>query len=410
MKNNGSNNKSDVIMSIQKECVENHDRLLNELTILENLSPNYSRELLVLSKDIRNHLWNDNNTDELFSALHLLNPYFVVFFSNNNCVELIFDYVNYLSLFIQTYDNRMIFEKIRDDIYLENAKKISEKWDNVLNSNDEKKSFVDFFDDIFSNGIEKLGSPFIVELTSNDVLCRTVKEKDCDENRFIPWLNKTNNRWNPPGKTYLYLSYGKEDCRYNDYLTLGEYVCLLECRTKPGEDCCFARFEPKVAGRILDLSYNDTTLHDYRKQLSEYKRKVETDIFYKLTKDEELIKEARKLNEAKARALFFSRIKEIYKSEYSHENMVKKNLTSQILKMICSSIFTKVDEETEEGKERAYRLFHLLSNYLEDKGITGIIYPCTRTNKVAGKNIVLFNIHDAEPIKGTIKKYHHFES
>ena len=30
MKNNGSNNKSDVIMSAQKECVENHDRLLNK--------------------------------------------------------------------------------------------------------------------------------------------------------------------------------------------------------------------------------------------------------------------------------------------------------------------------------------------------------------------------------------------
>lgn len=74
--------------------------------------------------------------------------------------------------------------------------------------------------------------------------------------------------------------------------------------------------------------------------------------------------------------------------------------------MICQSIYTKVDEESDEGKEKAYRSFHLLSEYLESKGITGIIYPCTRTNRIIGKNIVLFDIKDAIPIKGSIKKYY----
>ena len=33
------------------------------------------------------------------------------------------------------------------------------------------------------------------------------------------------------------------------------------------------------------------------------------------------------------------------------------------------------------------------------------IYPCTRSNKIIGKNVVLFNPDDAMPIPGTIKKY-----
>lgn len=42
--------------------------------------------------------------------------------------------------------------------------------------------------------------------------------------------------------------------------------------------------------------------------------------------------------------------------------------------------------------------------YLERKGVTGIIYPCTRTNKVVGKNLVLFNPADAKPIAESIRE------
>ena len=59
---------------------------------------------------------------------------------------------------------------------------------------------------------------------------------------------------------------------------------------------------------------------------------------------------------------------------------------------------------TDVLKEEAYRSFHILSEYLESRGVTGIIYPCTRTNKVVGKNVVLFNIHDATPIDGSIRE------
>ena len=33
-----------------------------------------------------------------------------------------------------------------------------------------------------------------------------------------------------------------------------------------------------------------------------------------------------------------------------------------------------------------------------------IIYPCTRTKKIIGKNLVLFNRYDAVPIKDSIRE------
>ena len=59
------------------------------------------------------------------------------------------------------------------------------------------------------------------------------------------------------------------------------------------------------------------------------------------------------------------------------------------------------------AKEKAYKSFQILAEYLEGKGITGIIYPCTRTNRIKGKNVVLFNIHDAEPISASIMQYYY---
>jgi len=234
-----------------------------------------------------------------------------------------------------------------------------------------------------------------------------VKEKDCIEERFNPWPNKTQNRWNPPGKTYLYLSYGTEEQFYNEDLSLTEYICLLECRTAYGDDCCFAKFKPQTKGKILDLSYNDIKLEDYRNQIYVYQNELEHSMLNKLINDTKLIERVKRINNNhEQEELIKSRIKEIYYSDYSTKSFLNKNLAKQLLKMICQSIYSKVDEVSEYEKGKAYRSFQLLFKYLESKGITGIIYPCTRTNKIAGKNLVLFNVNDAKPIKGSIKKYH----
>lgn len=85
-------------------------------------------------------------------------------------------------------------------------------------------------------------------------------------------------------------------------------------------------------------------------------------------------------------------------------SFVEIAVAKQYLKMICNTIYKKVDEEDDAGKKKAYKSFHVLAGYLESKGITGIIYPCTRTKKIIGKNLVLFNRYDATPIETSIRE------
>ena len=86
------------------------------------------------------------------------------------------------------------------------------------------------------------------------------------------------------------------------------------------------------------------------------------------------------------------------------KSVIEDAVAKQYLKMVCSCIYKKVDEKDDDKREIAYKSFHILSDYLEKKGVTGIIYPCTRTNKIIGKNVVLFNIHDAAPMASTIRE------
>ena len=72
--------------------------------------------------------------------------------------------------------------------------------------------------------------------------------------------------------------------------------------------------------------------------------------------------------------------------------------------MVCEVVYKKVDSTDEAEKEKQYRSFHILSSFLETKGVTGIIYPCTRTRKIIGKNLVLFNPNDAVPIDNSIRE------
>lgn len=77
-------------------------------------------------------------------------------------------------------------------------------------------------------------------LSEDDIICRSVQEDDIDkadmESRYIPWPNAGHsNRWNPPGVTFLYLSYDRKIRPYNSEININEYVCLLETRSKPGE-------------------------------------------------------------------------------------------------------------------------------------------------------------------------------
>ena len=127
-----------------------------------------------------------------------------------------------------------------DDIQMESARLIiEEQWKDIYASKDGMKTFIEIFDDIFTKCINLYKDKFFLELKSTDVLCRAVRDWNHDTDRFIPWPNKTNNRWNPPGKTYLYLSFSEKESIYSDKLSLNEYICLQEIRAEKWEKFSF---------------------------------------------------------------------------------------------------------------------------------------------------------------------------
>ena len=379
------------------------NKILLELDKLEKFSTKYKAELRLLSKKIRKDFWNNNDAN-LLKLLVLVNG--VVnkkYLDRDVCTfELLQDYIDTLKMFGTIYVPNLTedyYEKLSDEIRLENARVIiEEKWEIINCSTDSEKSFLEIFDDVFTNCIDKHNDAFFYPLKKTDVLCRVVDGWGHNTDRFIPWPNKTQNRWNPPGRTYLYLSFSETPQTYSNEFSLNEYICLEEYRAKKGEKYSFCSFEPLVDGNILDLSYNDVELTEIIRSMDIYGREIEKKVLAELTADSEKVKQyVKKPKELK---------KEIkFKIEKHHNRKVVEDaVAKQYLKMVCNTIYKKVDEKDEIEKEKAYKSFHILSMYLERKGVTGIIYPCTRTNKVVGKNLVLFNPADAKPIAESIRE------
>lgn len=379
------------------------NKILLELDKLEKFSTKYKAELRLLSKKIRKDFWNNNDAN-LLKLLVLVNgDVNKKYLDRDVCTfELLQDYIDTLKMFGAIYVPKLTedyYEKLSDEIRLENARVIiEEKWEIINCSTDSEKSFLEIFDDVFTNCIDKHNDAFFYPLKKTDVLCRVVDGWGHNTDRFIPWPNKTQNRWNPPGRTYLYLSFSETPQTYSNEFSLNEYICLEEYRAKKGEKYSFCSFEPLVDGNILDLSYNDVELTEIIRSMDIYGREIEKKVLAELTADSEKVKQyVKKPKELK---------KEIkFKIEKHHNRKVVEDaVAKQYLKMVCNTIYKKVDEKDEIGKEKAYKSFHILSMYLERKGVTGIIYPCTRTNKVVGKNLVLFNPADAKPIAESIRE------
>lgn len=238
-------------------------------------------------------------------------------------------------------------------------------------------------------------------MKDTDVLCRVVNDKYAiNKDRFIPWDNTdTLNRWNPPGKTYLYLSFNEKDEMYDSRLKLSEYICLEEYRAKKNNKYYFCNFRPVNEGVIFDLSYNDVPLRRIKNILLDYQESLTSKMIQELMADPNAMQKYQNKNKLK---------KDIKKMQKKHEidkDIIEESIAKQYLKMICNCIYKKVDETDDAKKELAYKSFWAIAQYLEEKGVTGIIYPCTRTTKVHGKNLVLFNKYDAEPIESSIRAF-----
>lgn len=296
------------------------------------------------------------------------------------------------------------YNQLIDDIQIENARVIIEKqWKNIMESQDGFRSFKEIFDDFFTQCMEVYKDKFFHELSDTDILCRVVNDKyKINKERFIPWDNtSTLNRWNPPGKTYLYLSFATKRKKYNSELDLSEYICLEEYRAEKGNRYYFCNFKPIKKGVILDLSYNDISLRKIKNYLLDYQDDLGAKMF------QELMCDSSAMEKYKNRKKLIKAIKGVQRKYEVDKGIIEENLAKQYLKIVCSCIYKKVDETDVDKKEQAYRSFWTLARYLEEKGVTGIIYPCTRTKKIQGKNLVLFDKYDAEPIESSIREFYY---
>lgn len=385
-------------------------RMLSELDFIEHFSNDRSLEFLFISNRIRKDLWNNKNTALLAHVLHCINSVYKLF------LELLDDDVS--SLIINPGEYVKLLEKYRfyynspqppeyyiqfsDDLQLySSALIIEEQWKNISSSGDGLKSFIEIFDDIFTQCMNLHKDKFFHPLSETDNLCRAVKDVGCKKERFIPYPTKTQNRWNPPGTQFLYLSFSTREEAYTKDLSINEYVCLLELRASKGEIYSFCNFQANKPGNILDLSYNDMTLSDTRKIVDRHCNILVSDVVSDMLNDSSSVKHAKSQNKKK----ILKDIKKHMTMRPLQQEIIEEAYAKQYLIVVCSCIYKKVDETDEAKKALAYKSFQILCEYLKTKGVTGIIYPCTRTKEIVGKNLVLFDVNDANPMENTIREF-----
>lgn len=385
------------------------DKMLQALYVLENFSEKRSKEFLFISKRIRKDIWNETNTNRLCHVIECINSVYSMFheilgedsFSDLNMPG---EYIRLLEQYKAFYGSPHssdFYLQFLDDLQLYTASLIIEdQWQHITSSDDRLKTFIEIFDDVFSQCIDVHKDKFFHPLSETDILCRAVRGTGHGKDRFIPRPSTTHNRWNPPGTQFLYLSFGTEVKPYTHTLTLNEYICLLELRATKGEIYSICDFRASAPGNVLDLSYNDMTFSDTRKIIDRHYDDVFQQVLNDLLKTPTAVAHA-KIHKKEA---LMRDIKKSMEDFPLQREILEEAYAKQYLIMVCSCIYKKVDETDEDKKAIAYKSFQILCQYLIKKGVTGIIYPCTRTNKVIGKNLVLFNVNDAVPIESTIRE------
>ena len=380
--------------------------ILDELTTLENMMPSYRAELINVSKFIRNKIWGKIDDNVLLGILTVCNTVFsfkIEAFGQE--FEFISDYVVAFANAIKNHSSL--------DIYGEFLTFLKGLWNGQFKTavlkqwrqmnplcqseftEDElyDKSILQIMDDFWGTLTPESEKAFLHPLKAYPKLVRGRKHQWTKaEDLAAPSLEAIEkyhilNRWTPPGKRYLYL------VDANDPSQSPEKICMEEMRiTDPALDVTIADFtvcSEALENKVLDLDYDDVSEEEIVLQ-HEFCRAVETG---------QIIQE---LNAGTVASK--SRIKkQIRKHRTETQNFATIYCGRLFLKQICSAIFTPLDskEDTDDMlKEKCYKSFHLLAEWCEGKGISGIRYPSTRMKLIneRGSNLVLF---DADSAKAT---------
>lgn len=388
--------------------------MIIELGRLEKLMLSYPDLLRKLSLIIRNKVWDKADIKRLAMVLNACNQVFEVLVESvGDQIEFLEMYVEYLnkhSSVYSKYDLSNEYNTVKAQIQIFKTQElVKEHWKQInpyfrkeyaredLLSKDLTKILDDFFDNVVKI------CPDVFLLSMNDE-----KFKHLSRGRRGAWKQRKDlaapsievaeehniiNRWNPPSKRYLYMVAG--DGSENDMETACE-----EMRVKPDEVLTIAKFhyvgDPKDA-LILDLDYEDITRQEIFDFAEMYEKEQVKEIISRIHSEEI----------------------SITKEEIAHQVKLREDKTiwlanafvgKLLLKEICDAIFVPLDEKEDndkDEKDKCYKSFHILAEYLEKRGYQGISYPSTRMKLIGkkGRNLVLFDADSAEADEDTFNTF-----
>lgn len=292
-----------------------------------------------------------------------------------------------------------------------------EHWNKVLYGYDtNEKSFLQIFDEMHNGSIAKYPELFTIRLGELKNLYRMQLGKHFDNyKRMIPDPRFTkNNRWNPEGEAFQYLAYEDKVVSFDNTINMLEKTCFEECMLTTGSDATVCRFKPvKKDALLINFCFQDVAFDDLDSENQQVIDNMSGQTVNKIlsnkkytTKLIELGKDNEKLKE---------RILEIIQQEVGipqiHQRIVEeseKYIAKLMMKAIDEAVFLPVDKQIDPDL-KAYIPFHLLAKYLQSKGYSGVIYRSIKMDLIGlqGKNVVLFNPLDVEPVIGSMKIYHY---
>lgn len=373
--------------------------ILDELTDLENMMPDYADELLKVSKFIRRNVWGQIDDRILIETLRVFNTlYSLAVDAIGQDFEIISEYVVQFSRITSEYANldiegaaQMLLEKLWQDRV---QKTILNQWIQLdpsrRNEFDEselyRKNLLQIMDDLWDTLPPEAKETFCHPLKSYPKLVRGRKGTMTQASELaapsLEIIEKFHilNRWTPPGKRYLYLVDASNPSQNP------EKVCMEEMRiSNPALDVTMPNFTVRPDAQenlILDLDYEDITVESIFEN-SDGQRKTESaKIIRELSTDVPVTEHKIK--------------KQIMRQEPETRHIAQVFCGQLIFKHICAAIFIPLDDDSDSDdalKERCYKSFHVFAEWCENKGFAGIRYPSTRMKLIdqRGSNIVLFD-------------------
>ena len=377
----------------------------------------------ILKRAVEN-LENGRNSLLYFELLNALNNVYSFFLydvckdfqpteKENVVKEICQQYLNYIQKYsIALGDiNAEFMKEYRADF----QKQLLEHWEKTLYGYDEnEKSFLQVFDEMHSGSIAKYPELFTIRLGKLKNLYRTQSGKHFGNyKRLIPDPQFTkNNRWNPEGVAFQYLAYGEQVVPFDNTINMLEKTCFEEFGLTSGSDATVCRFKPAKKDALLinfcfqDLTFDDLEIEN-QKVINQMSRQKVDQILNKRKYTTELMALGRDDDKLKERIMEI--IQEVSMPQV-HQRIVEeteKYVGKLMMKSIDEAVFRPVDKQNDPDS-KVYIPFHFLAKYLQGKGYSGVIYRSTKMDSIGlhGKNVVLFNPSNVEPIIDSMKVYH----